>query len=362
MAGDLFYQATIFGAHGTGVDGSTALVDSSKYGYVPSVLGTAKIDASQSKWGGGAAYVDGVSGHWALPGSTNIVLSPTTAGSIDMWFRMASFGKSYGCLVANGLASFAAAQSPAGLMVFGDSVGASARRIALLNPTYNPLIQSATGFTLNLGQWYYVMLSWGNGTVYLWIDGVLHASATIPGSFVFSADGTTQPLVIGRNGWDGANGYLNAWINDIRITLGAMRDGSVVPTGPFDLASSSGPWATGYQGVAQRILGAAPLTSYIGLKLPTVRRTANMALWGTGYIHATVKEKNTPANTPLQRRVRLYRERDGLFIAETWSDPVTGNYAFDNIDPHVRYTVVSYDHANNYRAVIADNLPVSGVL
>ena len=55
-------------------------------------------------------------------------------------------------------------------------------------------------------------------------------------------------------------------------------------------------------------------------------------------------------------RVRLFKDRDGLMIRETWSDPVTGAYAFDHISMDVKYTVLTYDHAHNFRAVVADNL------
>lgn len=54
-------------------------------------------------------------------------------------------------------------------------------------------------------------------------------------------------------------------------------------------------------------------------------------------------------------RLRLFRDRDGVIVAETWSD-ASGNYAFAGIDPAERYSVVAYDHTHNYRAVIADNL------
>ena len=73
-------------------------------------------------------------------------------------------------------------------------------------------------------------------------------------------------------------------------------------------------------------------------------------------ITGTVKEKNTPTDTPLRRRVRLYRENDGLLLRETWSNAATGEYAFEDIPQTQRYTVIAYDHLHNYRAVIADNL------
>lgn len=77
---------------------------------------------------------------------------------------------------------------------------------------------------------------------------------------------------------------------------------------------------------------------------------------GLGTIYGTVKEKNTPANTPLRRKVRLMDERSGLVIRETWSDAATGAYEFRGIKQGMPYTVLAYDHAHNYRAVIADNL------
>lgn len=77
--------------------------------------------------------------------------------------------------------------------------------------------------------------------------------------------------------------------------------------------------------------------------------------YATGVIVGTVKEKASPENLPLARMVRLYRERDGLLIRESWSDAF-GVYRFDAVEEHERYTVVAYDHAHAYRAVVADNL------
>lgn len=77
---------------------------------------------------------------------------------------------------------------------------------------------------------------------------------------------------------------------------------------------------------------------------------------GLGIITGTVKEKNTPANTPLHRRVVLHRHPDGLPIRSTWSDALTGAYSFEGIALGYKYYVVSFDYEQNYRAVIADNL------
>lgn len=74
---------------------------------------------------------------------------------------------------------------------------------------------------------------------------------------------------------------------------------------------------------------------------------------GRGRITGTVK--NTPA-TPVHRLVRLYREPGGLLVQSAWSDPITGAYTFNGVSLDYRYTVVSFDHTEAFRAVIADRV------
>ena len=75
---------------------------------------------------------------------------------------------------------------------------------------------------------------------------------------------------------------------------------------------------------------------------------------GNGVIAGTVKEKGQP-DQPLVRRVQLISENTRVLVAETWSDS-TGAYRFELIDPSQRYSVLSFDHTQMYRAVIADRL------
>lgn len=77
-----------------------------------------------------------------------------------------------------------------------------------------------------------------------------------------------------------------------------------------------------------------------------------------GRIDGSVKRKSDPANIPLHRRVRLYRDIDGMLIAETWSD-ATGHFSFDFIESNWTYTAIALDYEHNYRAVLADNLTPS---
>lgn len=73
-------------------------------------------------------------------------------------------------------------------------------------------------------------------------------------------------------------------------------------------------------------------------------------------LSGTVKYKNTPTNTPVHRKVWLFREPDMRPVATTWSDATTGSYEFRYIAGDCKYTVVSFDYTQNYRPVIADNL------
>ena len=81
----------------------------------------------------------------------------------------------------------------------------------------------------------------------------------------------------------------------------------------------------------------------------------NVYQGGNGKIAGTVAVKGSP-NTPVQRRVRLFDEKTGLLVREMFSDPATGAYEFLYISMAHKYTVITYDYDNNYRAVLADNI------
>lgn len=76
---------------------------------------------------------------------------------------------------------------------------------------------------------------------------------------------------------------------------------------------------------------------------------------GAGRVYGTVARKNTPANVPLIRRVRLHISRDGRMIRETWSN-ADGSYEFKSISMNYEYDTVAWDHETVYRTVVANNL------
>jgi hypothetical protein len=146
-------------------------------------------------------------------------------------------------------------------------------------------------------------------------------------------------------------------------TLGALTIRQAYPLGTYIQCSC---------GLARtllpigRVMSAAVLPPLLPhLVQRPVRTRANYALSGgnanaqqnqTGRIRGTVQHKDVPANTPVYRRVRLYRTRDGLLVGQQWSDPATGAYDFQWVESDQVYTVVADDYAGNWRAVIADQL------
>lgn len=94
--------------------------------------------------------------------------------------------------------------------------------------------------------------------------------------------------------------------------------------------------------------------------LPSQLLTRDVYRGGLGFIAGTVKElpKGAPegGEVPVWRKVRLHDQRTGLPVAEVWSDPKTGAYRFDYIDPQRTYTVLSYDHTGKFVAVAADSI------
>lgn len=106
--------------------------------------------------------------------------------------------------------------------------------------------------------------------------------------------------------------------------------------------------------------GEAEPFSGFGVPVDTARARTNYIFdpAARGRIIGTVKRKSDPSNIPLKRRVRLYRDRDGMLIREGWST-TAGDYVFEYVEEAEAYTVISHDYQHNYRAVAADNLTLA---
>jgi len=107
------------------------------------------------------------------------------------------------------------------------------------------------------------------------------------------------------------------------------------------------------------IANVGPVVVYPMPPMDTSRKDYTFVVLGQGRgrIQYTVKDKITPPpNAPVRERVRLYRQKDGVLVGETWSDATTGVYTFDNIDETQLHYVIAFDKEGAYRAVVADRL------
>lgn len=108
-------------------------------------------------------------------------------------------------------------------------------------------------------------------------------------------------------------------------------------------------------GVARVAGSTPPAPGPVEVSFAFVRVVGGGPGAGRGRVYGTIKVKGSP-DYPVRRRVRLFRDNDGVCVGEVWSDVTTGAYEFTGIDLSLRYTVVSYDSPPSFRAVIADNL------
>lgn len=75
-----------------------------------------------------------------------------------------------------------------------------------------------------------------------------------------------------------------------------------------------------------------------------------------GVIYGTVQSQQGELLQHVWRRVCLFIQRDGAFVAQTWSDKATGEYRFDRLDSAEIYFVIAFDHTGMHRAVAANDL------
>lgn len=103
------------------------------------------------------------------------------------------------------------------------------------------------------------------------------------------------------------------------------------------------------------VLGPSPVLQ--GLQATSAHRTRKLIdveCGGQGRIYGTVARKNTPANVPLRRRVRLHRSVDGYLARETWSK-ADGSYEFRDISTRYEWDVIAWDHELQEYSTVANN-------
>lgn len=179
-------------------------------------------------------------------------------------------------------------------------------------------------------------------------SGAAYAEWLEPLTLQYSSDGVVWTTLgsIPAFSWPGANTLQDAPVG-VGDTAGQRKLGVKQSGLPILLSGGS---------AGDTVMTLPPATIHLDLQdangTETQPSTTRYRIPGPRW----VKEKTASTNVPLRRRVQLYNQRDSRLVREVWSDPVTGEYSFDNIRGDATYFVIAFDHTGHYRAVIADNL------
>lgn len=189
---------------------------------------------------------------------------------------------------------------------------------------------TGTSFQSGVSDPAYVGYDFGTPVSVVEVLVTLGATAgTTPYSFIidYSDDGSRWTSI--------ANYDISSAATNSTVTVSGFPS---APTGRIGLISVRfAPWLSGPPG-----------------RVVDVARRYDASDGGSYRIRGTVAITGSP-NVLVRRRVRVFNARTSRCVAETWSDPVTGFYTFNNLRLQA-YFVVAEDYQHNYRAVIADNL------
>lgn len=329
-----------------------SLTDKSSKLKTVTVGGNAVVTTEQTLFGGSVFKFDGV-GDWLS----------TTANMVDFTFGTGDF-------TLEMVVRPAPSQPEVILMDFYTSGTTNSWQLELVANKLYFYSSGATGvagaIVLGTGVWTHIAASRVAGMLRLFVGGVLDVAVESPNDYQGAAAFSLGAQVNTRNGSYDYTGFMAG----VRVTKGVGRYTAAFtpPTAAFPgTAPAAGeavfiPLSETPQAKRWR-LSAQKENRMAGSDLPAhnlrevTMETSFMDAYhgGIGRIYGTVAEKGTP-NKMLNREVLLIDEASNVVIRKTWSDPVTGAYEFVGIRQGVRYTVLSYDYTQSFRAVVADNL------
>jgi len=208
--------------------------------------------------------------------------------------------------------------------------------------------------TLTTGVWYHIAVTRSAGVIRIFVNGVL--DATLNSSAALNVSTTGRPLTLGGYWYGGAgpNGPLNANLDELAIykgkpvwTANFTPPAAATNPGTLPLLIQSAAMVVGH---VPPVLPMDPPTT----KAPAMAAGNDIEFYGNGRLYGTTEVDGSP-DFPKVCKVRLQRERDGLTVAEQWSN-AAGQWDFRNINAAYVYKVEAFDHTHDYRASIADNL------
>lgn len=356
--------------HMDGADGSATFTDSSPTPKTVTANGNARISTAQSKFGAASAYFDGSGAYLSIPYTADIdLLAGGGSFTLECWVKAYSF-RGNGSRILS-ISGGSRDWSASGIhVIVQERQGRLDVQVARgVSPT-----ALLTTEAIPLNAWVHIAAGYNSasGAIFGAVNGVYQQAV---GGAPVRPSANPRLEIATLPGEAGDSQY--AWygyIDEVRITKGAARYTAnfTPPTAPFPDALGTGgpvflpPPLRSVPDVPPILLSGGSAGDTIPVLPPATIHLDRQDANGTEAQTSTtryripgprwVKEKTASTNVPLRRRVQLYNQRDSRLVREVWSDPVTGEYSFDNIRGDATYFVIAFDHTGHYRAVIADNL------
>lgn len=344
--GDPYFYNVALLLHCDGANGSTTFADNSPDPSSITAVGGAAIGTANAKYGTGALSANG--GRLTVPNADKLNLS-IGDWTIELWFWLNNSGTQARLIdkeISNGIYPWAInyGQVTSGKIDFRSF------------NTGGILLPDLAGVTdVAARQWNHVAVCRAGNTYRLFLNGVQEAIATRSDALRVSTD----PVNIGNNGLNSTYGGI--LIDEVRITKGVARytTNFTPSTEPF-LNSAGGSGGTVFgspilhtAASAVQIAASAPVPAFSTSPTPRLQLARDVEHGGPGAIYGTTKTKGTP-NLPTKARVVLLHQRSKLPVRETWSDPLTGAFAFTGIDTNQQFLTLAEDAAGNFRPVAAN--------
>ncbi len=285
MAGDTYWEQTALAMHMDGVNNSTSFVDMK--GKTVTAIGNVKISTAQSIFGGASAVFDGSGDYLSVPNSADLNFGASNF-TVEFWvfFPVVPGAGTYQVFVSKRYAS----SSDNGWFV---NIGGTEGLGFSYSTTGVNQIANYRSWSPVANTWYHVEIVRSGASLLFFVNGVqLGGAVSIGADSIYAS---TSALAVGAGSAVAPSSYLNAYIDDLRITKGVARHTAnfTPPASRFD---------------------------------------------GPGSVVGTVKDA---AGNLVRRLVRLYRRDSGVLVGEMFSDPVTGAFSFAADDYTMHFVVVN---------------------
>lgn len=208
--------------HFDGTNGSTSFPDVYSHTTTPTA---ATISTAQFKFGGASGIFNGTTSKVAVtPISGDLNFSPGNDFTIEWWFRYTGAGNppNFPCMVGNNTATFT---TGAWAINVNTTSNPGKVQVGLFDFASTPMLVGTTSISTNT--WYAVAFVRHGTNWYLFVNGNLDASFTnFTGNCNMAGNGS---MIIGADGWDGANGFYTGYIDELRISKVALYTSNYTP-------------------------------------------------------------------------------------------------------------------------------------